>query len=136
MNLKRNEEKLIVAFMIFSLICLLFFSPVAFGQAISLPIGYSAVTGTIYSNDGVTPLQVADTFNGSYIGLYNATTDNRTSYYTNDLMGLYSTGSVTPGNYYLKVFAKDALVGRSTVFALNENEIKTVDLQTSRMPTN
>jgi hypothetical protein len=133
---KKKEERLLVALMVFVLISLLFFSPVAFGQSVSVSSGYGAITGTVYSNDGVSPLLLNDADHGSCLELFNTTTGNRTAWFDDDASGLYTSKPVPAGSYILKAFLKDALVGNSTVFTLNDSEIKTIDLQTSRMPTN
>lgn len=132
---KRDEDRLIRALMVFVLICLLFHMNLAvtFGQMVS-PQKHGNVKGTIYYSDGVTPLAVNDKQNGSYIQLWNTTTDTITASFPTNDYGKYASPSVPEGSYYLDVLVKNNLKGASKAFYIVGDQNISVDLTTSRTP--
>ncbi len=130
-----KKERFIKVLVVLVLIFILFFSSVTFGQVVSLPSDSGKATGVVYASDGVTPLLVADVVNGSYIELYNATSDLSANICVSDTKGLYTTKTVPSGKYGLRVYFKSKNVGNSSIFAIQSGQLTQVDLRTSRIST-
>lgn len=130
---KRNK-KFIRTIINFTLIYLIFIesSSVAFGQLLS-PHYHGSVYGTVYYDDGITPLQVNDKINGSYIELWNITSNSIISDMTTDDSGKYKSQQVPVGLYYLCVKVNNEYVGTSNIFNITRNVSLPMDLTTSRM---
>jgi len=131
MNIKQKEERLIIAVMVFVLICLLLFSSVAFGQ-VSDPL--CGVHGTVSYSDG-RPLPLNDSLNATDIMVVNKDTNENTVFTTNNT-GFYDSGMVyEPGNYTVYAIYKNTVVGSHDATLTSGSNVL-VDLTTSRMSTN
>jgi hypothetical protein len=133
------DEKriLIIALMIFVLICLLF-GLVVFGQmspshTYTPPPAYGYVNGTVYYKDGVTPLVVNDTNNGDYFFLYNQGSFSEKM--VTDANGYFSSVNVAPGTYNLYVYRNDQYIGHIDSFTVDNGQTVTENVTTSRTPT-
>lgn len=127
---EKKDERWNRVIMLYFLIWLLFIenSAVAFWQFVGLHHS-GHVTGTIYYNDGVTPLPISLPQEGSFIELMNTTTNSRIAYFTADDFGRYTSPQVPEGNYYLKVMLVDTIIGVSTEFDINASQVTPVDIK-------
>jgi hypothetical protein len=94
------------------------------------------VAGTIYFNNGVTPLPINDFTRGCFIELMNTTTNSRVAHFTSDDFGRYTSPQVPQGSYYLKVIFTDEVIGISTAFDINASQVRSVDIIASMEPIN
>ncbi len=133
---KQKNEKLIRAVMLLILICLLFsgYCSVAFGQ-ITRPQDKGYVTGTIFYNDGITPLLVNDSLYASQVELWNVTSNTASILYTDD-NGYYTSSGVPAGTYKVYVKYENNYAGETDNFSVIAGQNVTANVKTSRMPTN
>ena len=120
--------------MVIMLICFLFNSPVAFGQ-ITRPQDTGSISGTILYNDGITPLLVNSTGYASQVELWNLTSATASVFYT-DNNGFYTSPSVPAGAYKLYVKYNNNYAAETDNFSVIAGQNLTVNVKTSRMPTN
>ena len=132
---QKKDHRLNRAIMLYFLIWFLFVvnSALAFWQFVGI-YQYGNVAGTIYFNNGVTPLPINGRNPGTFIELMNTTTDSRTAYFTSDDFGRYTSPQVPQGSYYLKVIFDDKIVGISTDFDIIASKATSVDITASMKP--
>jgi hypothetical protein len=131
----KKNDRLIRAVMVLILICLLFICSVASGQILS-PSDFGSVSGTTYYSDGVTPLPLNDTNNGSYIALFNTTTNSRITYFNTDNFGKYTSPQVPAGSYQILAMYNNNNVVNNSTFSIVAGQNVPLDLDTSRTSTN
>jgi hypothetical protein len=134
----KEKQILIIAVMIFVLICMLF-GLVVFGQMSSShtyipPPAYGYVTGTVFYHDGITPLVINDTNNGDYLYLYSSSNDFKQNIVT-DANGYFSSVNVAPGTYYLGVYRNNYEIGHISPITVDNGQTLTENVTTSRTPT-
>jgi hypothetical protein len=139
MNIRKKEKRLIIALMIIVLICLLFFSSVAFGQ-VSDPSPLGDVHGTVFYSDG-RRLPLNDSTNATDLMVVNKDTNSNIVFTTNESGGYDSGDILQAGNYTIYACYQNTVVA-SHDFAINRNlalgdsnDIP-LDLTTSRTSTN
>ncbi len=132
---KKTNERFIGAVMVFVLICLLFTGniSVAFGQ-ITRPQDMGYVDGTIFYNDGITPLSIDDSMYASQVELWNVTSDTASILYT-DNNGYYTSSCVPAGTYKVYVKYDNNYVGNTTNFTVIPGQTAIANVETSSMPT-
>lgn len=136
-----KEKRLICAIMVFVLICLLFFSSVAFGQVSSPPLQDPNIIGTVFYSDGITPYS-NPLGSKTIVELYhNGTQVNETVLSSS---GQYNFTNVSgdSGPYYVvttetwnKTDSNVTMVTRSSPFNVIQ-ETTVMNLTTNRMLTN
>lgn len=135
-DVKKNQ-RLNRAVMLYFLIWFLLIgnSALAFWQFVGI-YECGNVAGTIYFNNGVTPLPINDFNHGCFVELMNTTTNSQAAYFISDDFGRYTSPQVPQGSYYLKVIFTDKVVGISTAFDINASKITSVDIATSMKTLN
>lgn len=128
---EKKDQKLNRIIMLYFLIWFLFIanSALVFWQFVGV-YQYGNVAGTIYFDNGVTPLPV-NKDPGSFVMLMNTTTNSRTTFFASDDFGRYTSSKVPQGSYYLKVIFDDTVVGISPAFDINASKVTSVDIVTS-----
>ena len=143
---KEEKQVIIIVLMIFVLICLLFFGLVAFGY-MSVPSGggnnnnqtstttAQNVTGTVFYNDGTTPLPLTNVAADNYVQLFNLTDQIRYSIIT-DNNGTFISPDVPAGEYYLYAYDGSTIPVASAYITIPTGTTLLQNLTTSRMPVN
>ena len=133
---KERNERLIKALMIIVLICLLIIGTgsVAFGQ-IARPQDMGYISGTIYYNDGVTPLLINNLTSDDHIELWDLTTNTATILYT-DENGVYTSSAIPVGPYRVAVWYDGSYAGSTDDLTTVAGETITANVETSRIPGN
>jgi hypothetical protein len=134
-----KEKRLIYAFMVLVLICLLFFSSVAFGQVTPPQYnGSGRISGTIFYNDGVTPFFLNNST--GRVEITNATTNVNVALLYTDSAGHYISSYLPAGNYQVHVggVSGNSIVSISNFYNVSiiSGQVATVNVTTSRMLTN
>jgi hypothetical protein len=133
---KERNERLIKALMVLVLICLLLIgnSSVAFGQ-ITRPQDMGYISGTIYYEDGITPLVIDNLTSDDHIELWDLTTNTARILYT-DENGLYTSTSIPTGPYRVAVWYDGIYAGSTEDLTVVAGETITANVETSRIPKN
>jgi len=147
MNDKEEKQILIIALLIYALICLLFFGLVAFGY-VSVPAGGQTnnnntsnpstvenVTGTVFYNDGTTPFVLDDTSVGSQLKLFNQTDMSVISTFVTDSTGKFTSPDVPAGDYILSAYSYNVPQGQ-VLITIPANSTLLQNLTTYRVPKN
>lgn len=143
-----EEEKqiMIIALMIIVLICLIFLGLVTFGY-VSAPSGENNtnnnntyinvqnVTGTVFYNDGITPFELSDASNGSYLNLVYLANHSSISTLVTDSSGKFTSPDVPAGDYELTAYYYNVPQGQ-VVFNIPNGTTVQQNLTTYRMPMN
>jgi len=147
---EKEKQISIVVIMVIVLICLLFVGLMGFGY-MSGPSGSNGsnngsnvtsgspttgkVTGTIFYNDGVTPLILNNSTNGTDVQLFNTSTSTVISTFVTDNTGKFISPEVPAGNYVLYGYYNNSSIGH-TYLTIVANSTIQKNLTTSRMPAN